>query len=229
MVQKCAYQHILALNNTWISVWHIYQSLAFQCYRPWSFRVTCLEVSELHALKFQSHMPWSFRVTGFGISELQALDYSGRRATFILRTVRFNSTIRGQGSYLWLISCPLCDTWAAERTLLNYIIIKQHPQEPINQLVTHTHTHTHTYTHTNTHMQTRKHVHTHKQTIYIQTVFFLACFLYCKGGNLYCTRVLPLYLFNVFFFYVDFFSCTCISFICLSVFFVEYMSLWFSL
>ena len=82
---------------------------------------------------------------------------------------------------------------------------------------THTDTHAHTYTHTHTHTRTRAHARTHASThthtytqvnmfiltnkrssIYIQTVFSLACLLYCKGGNLYCTRVVPLYLFYVF-------------------------------
>ena len=121
----------------------------------------------------------------------------------------------------------------AHRLVCSYMYIVLHILQ--SQASKHAHRHVRTHVHTHTHARAHStHVNmfiiTNKRSsLYIQTVFSLACLLYCKGGNLYSTRVLPLYLFNVFFFYVDFFSCTCISFICLSVFFVEYMSLWFSL
>ena len=80
-----------------------------------------------------------------------------------------------------------------------------------NRKHAHRHTHTRTHTDTITHGRTRTHTHAHTHvnmfiltykhsSIYIQTVFSLACFLYCKGGNLYCTRVAPLYLFCIFLF-----------------------------
>ena len=89
----------------------------------------------------------------------------------------------------------------------------------------HTHIHVRTYAHTHTHTHVNMFILTNKRSsIYIQTVFFFACFLCCKGGNLYCTRAVPLYLVFVFLSFSFFlcFFCTGVWFICLSVFCVEY-------
>ena len=88
----------------------------------------------------------------------------------------------------------------AHRWVCSYMDIVLHILQSQIRTQTITHAHTHTHTHAQTHMHTRKHVHTHKQTlIHIHTdCIFLACFLYCKDSNLYCTRAVPLYLFFVF-------------------------------
>ena len=78
-----------------------------------------------------------------------------------------------------------------------HILQSQASKHAHRHVRTHVHTHTHARahsTHVNMFIITNK-----RSSLYIQTVFSLACLLYCKGGNLYCTRVLPLYLFNVFF------------------------------
>ena len=94
-----------------------------------------------------------------------------------------------------------------------------------------THAHAHTHTHVNMYILTNK-----RSSIYIQTVFFLACFLYCKGGNLYCMRVAPLYLFCIFLFlYVHLiympvcFSLLNTFYTCSVLLWLSYMSLCFSL
>ena len=91
---------------------------------------------------------------------------------------------------------------------------------------THTHARTHTHTHIHTHAHTYTRTHTHARilahkcsSIYIQTVFLFACVMYCKGGKLYSTRVVPLYVCYVFLFFslcIDFFVCVYVFF------FVEY-------
>ena len=104
----------------------------------------------------------------------------------------------------------------AHRWVCSYMYIVLHILQ--SQARTQTHPHTHGHTHTYTYdVRTHAHAHTHthvnmfiltnkRSSIYIQTVFFLACFLYCKGDNLYCTRVVPLYLFFVFLFFSVFYG-----------------------